>query len=527
LDWHVRRKQTDGSYKGRLNQAKGFTTHTDPTNGVGGSARVIFGEESGVNPTLDQTHEFIQSNVGLGGLTTGLIMYSGAVGELEHAEPLKQFILKPSDNGFLGCPNRIEEDLEFGKEVGFFAPEWWNYVSVERDEEGEPVGEALKCYDVNGNTNRELALAEIVRWREQARKRGPEKYRYYCSQRPLSIKEAYAYRKEMIFPANLVFNQERRIEEGEYPYETVDIQQDVKGGLEIIKSSRLPIMEFPISPAMEDKRGVICMWERPFCYPQRPELAKFYYASVDPVKEGKTVTSESLFSIQIYKLDTEVTRFTEKGAQTFIEPGKIVASWCGRYDDPNDTFKLAMYLIELYGAWTVVENNASQFITYLITKKRSHYLVPKDQIMFLKELGANATVFQEYGWKNTGTLFSKNLVEYGVGFTKEVIDQQIADDGKIVKDIHGIQRIPDIMIIKEMKMYHPDLNVDRLIAFCALAAFIKVQLANRGYPKRVENADLRKKDPNLYVKPQSFFKNRQLSKDSKYNVNKGGFRNLR
>jgi hypothetical protein len=83
------------------------------------------------------------------------------------------------------------------------------------------------------------------------------------------------------------------------------------------------------------------------------------------------------------------------------------------------------------------------------------------------------------------------------------------------------------MIIKEMKMYHPDLNVDRLIAFCALAAFIKVQLANRGYPKRVENADLRKKDPNLYVKPQSFFKNRQLSKDSKYNVNKGGFRNLR
>lgn len=526
LDWHMRRKQTDGSYKGRNCQWKGFTTRNNPTNGIGGSAKIIFGEEAGANPTLDQTHEFIQSNVSLGGLTTGLIIYSGAVGELDQAEPLKDFMLHPEDHGFEACVNTIEDDIEFGDKVGFFAPEWWNYVSVERDENDEPVGEPLKCYDENGNTNKELALSEIAKWRQQAKKRGPEKYRYYCSQRPLSIKEAFAFRKEMVFPANLVLNQERRIEEGEYPCEHVDIVINVKGELEIVKSDKLPIRDFPIKPSTENKEGVICMWERPYNYPQRPEFGKHYYYSVDPVGEGKTTTSESLFSIIIYKLDTEVITYGEQGAKSRIEPGKIVASWCGRFDDINKTHQRAQYMIELYNAYGIVENNVTAFITHMIHKKRAHHMAQRDQILFLKELGANTNVFQAYGWKNTGTLFKSNLISYGVEFTKEVIDSEVEADGKIVKDIHGIQRIPDLMLIKEMKAYYDGLNVDRLVTFCSLVAFVKLQLANRGYVKRVEHAEKRKTDPKLYAKPSSFFKERG-SVDSKYKVNKSSFRNLR
>src|SRR5690606_38885268 len=107
-------------------EGKGFTTKQDYTNGVGGAANFIYGEESGTNDTLDQTHEFISSNVAYGGLVTGLIVYSGAVGKLEQAEPLKNFMLNPENDNFLSCPNDIEDDKEFGKRVGFFAPEWWN-----------------------------------------------------------------------------------------------------------------------------------------------------------------------------------------------------------------------------------------------------------------------------------------------------------------------------------------------------------------------------------------------------------------
>jgi len=37
-----------------------------------------------------------------------------------------------------------------------------------------------------------------------------------------------------------------------------------------------------------------------------------------------------------------------------------------------------------------------------------------------------------------------------------------------------------------MQQYREGLNVDRLVAFCALVAFAKVQQSNRGYPHKIE-----------------------------------------
>lgn len=523
LDWTMRKKQTDGSYKGRNCQAKGFTTKQNFSNGIGGSAKVIFGEESGANPTLDKTHEFITSNVSYGGLTTGLIIYSGAVGELEHAEPLKDFILHPRDSGFVSRPNNIEDDLEFGTEVGFFAPEWWNYVSVERDEDDKPVGEALRCFDEHGNSNKEFALSEIAKWRKLAEKKSAEKFRYYCSQRPLSIKEAFAFRKESTFPLALVGAQKQRIQDKKYPHEYLELDKNENGILEFKKSNKTPIRDFPIKTST-NKEGCIEVWERPCTNP----TFGMYYASVDPIRDGKTTTSESLFSIYIYKNDVEVTKVSHSETETFIEPGKIVAAWCGRFDDINLTNTQAQYLIEIYNAWALVEANASEFINHMIHKKKQHHLVPKKEIMFLKDLGANLNAFQEYGWKNTGTLFRLNMLPYGISFLKEEIDQETSTTGKVVKTVYGIERIPDIMLMKEMEQYNPDLNVDRIIAFCALASFVRVQHANRGYIKRLEKDNSAKlADKSLYVKQNSFFKTRNNSSDSKYNVKKSGFRNLK
>jgi hypothetical protein len=42
------------------------------------------------------------------------------------------------------------------------------------------------------------------------------------------------------------------------------------------------------------------------------------------------------------------------------------------------------------------------------------------------------------------------------------------------------------MLLKEMQAYQDGVNVDRLVAFCSLVAFAKVQQANRGLAKRIE-----------------------------------------
>ena len=71
-----------------------------------------------------------------------------------------------------------------------------------------------------------------------------------------------------------------------------------------------------------------------------------------------------------------------------------------------------------------------------------------------------------------------------------------------------------------MQAYRKGLNVDRLVAFCSLVAFAKVQESNRGYSKRIEreeNLDNKNKMSKLFskspfrnvggTKPRSPFKN--------------------
>ncbi len=188
-----------------------------------------------------------------------------------------------------------------------------------------------------------------------------------------------------------------------------------------------------------------------------------------------------------------------------IERDGIVASWCGRFDDLTKTHERLEMLIEYYNAWTIVENNVSLFIQYMISRRKQRYLVPKNQILFLKELQSNTNVFQEYGWRNVGTIFKTNLISYAIQFLEEQLDVETKPNGEIVKTTYGIERIPDIMLLKEMAAYRDGLNVDRLVAFCALVAFAKVQESNRGYSKRVEredsNLDNSKKHAKLRVTP--------------------------
>jgi hypothetical protein len=304
----------------------------------------------------------------------------------------------------------------------------------------------------------------------------------------------------------------KRIEEKEYPFEFLELEYGEDGKIVAKDSRKLPIREFPISKKTEDKTGVLVVYERPVAN------AGFatYYASVDPVGEGKTTTSESLCSIFVYKNPVEVTRETDNGIDSFIEQDKIVASWCGRYDDLNKTHQQLEKIIEWYNAWTVVENNVSLFLQYMMSRRKQRYLVPKSQMLFLKDIGSNANVFQEYGWKNTGTLFKSHLLSYAIEYLKEEIDVTTKADGTIVRTTYGVERIPDPMLLKEMMAYHPGLNVDRLVAFSALIAFAKVQQSNRGYAKRSESTikGLEKSD-NLYKLKVSPFRHMGGSSISK------------
>ena len=457
------------TYRGNKSTINSYSFEKDPTNGVGGPVTYFFHEEGGIAPKMDDTYGFMKPALKSGHIITGQFIAAGSVGDLDQCEPLKEYILHPEENGFYGVPsNLIDKDGTVGI-TGLFIPEQWSMPPY---------------IDQYGNSKVEEALAALDAEFEKSKKNmDPAAYQLTISQHPRTIEEAFATRKVSIFPPHLVSKQMQKIADKQYPIEYLELSRDAEGKIIDKPSRKTPIMEFPISKKTEDKEGVICIYERP-C--KNPTFG-MYYASVDPVGEGKTTTSESLCSIYVYKNPVEVITDDGGGRITSVlERDKIVASWCGRFDDLKKTHERLEILIEWYNAWTLVENNVALFIQYMMSRKKQRYLVPKDMILFLKDIGANRNVFQEYGWKNVGTLFKGNILSYGIEFLLEELDTETEADGTITKIIYGVERIPDIMLLREMQAYRDGLNVDRLVAFCSLVAFARVQQSNRGISKRVE-----------------------------------------
>lgn len=498
LDWKIMRKRNDGSTAGNLSVFKGFTTKLDPSRGVGGNMTVLFGEEAGKNPTLDKTHNFVTSNVSLGGAVTGLIIYSGAVGELTKCEPLKKFILNPRENNFLTCPNEIEEDKDFGLEVGFFAPEWWNFV--DRDEN---TGDFIKFYDEWGNTDKEGALKRINELREFAKQASPEDYRYYCSQRPLSIRESFDYRKESIFPQGLLSRQEYRIDRGDYPFELFDIERGGDGKPKFLKNKHPEITEFPFRPKKDViPYGCIKVFERPI--PNAPWGT--YLAGVDAVAVDITSTSESLFSVIIFKNLVEV-KYTEDGEEKVrLEGDEIVAKFIGRKEEVKKNNELAMLLIEMYNAFTVAENNVSNFITFMIEKSKQKYLAMKSDLPFLKELETNQSSHQEYGVRTNPTMWS-HYINKSLEYIKEEIGVEHMNDGSVLRKKYGVEKLKDKRLVKEY-MAFTDLkgNYDEIISFSLVLCLAKSRQTN-GLIVKVDQRQKEETDKNLYKPQRKLFKN--------------------
>jgi hypothetical protein len=481
------RKKNVGT-KGKL---IGMSFEQSATKGVGGPCRMFFYEEAGIAPTLDQTFEFIRPALNAGEITTGLFIAAGSVGKLKDCEPLKELTLHPVANDIEPVTTNLLDETGVIGESGLFIPEQWGmppYID--------------KC----GNSQPEDALKALdIKFAEWKKKLKPELYQLRISQHPRNIKEGFAHRDISKFPLAIVGDQKRKIEENEHPFELIELSEDLEGDLVIKKTTKQPITEFPVSPKREDKTGSLVVWERP----DRDAAWGTYIGSIDPVSEGKTITSESLCSIYIYKNPIEVTRITENGPENFIEGDKIVAAWCGRFDDLNETHTRLRLIIEWYNAWTLIENNISLFIQYMISERKQKYLVPKNQVVFLKELQANKSSYQDYGWRNVGTIFKTHLLNYLIEWVSEVIDTETAQDGTITRKTFGVSRIPDKMAMEEMEAYRDGVNVDRLVTLASLVAFAKIQQSNRGYMKRVENEtgkDL-EKSPNLYKLDSSPFRN--------------------
>lgn len=522
----------------------GITTDKDPASPVGGRVSELNYEEGGIAPTADETYGYMLAAMKQGNIITGMFTLGGSVGALDQCGPLKKFLLAPDDNDFYGIDSNLLDENGTTGITGLFIPEQWSYPPY---------------IDKYGNSQVEQALDYLNNYyAEQKVKKSPEEYQLIVSQGPRNIKEAFAMRTVSKFPAQHTNAQIRRIEEGEYPIEYVDLIRNESNKIEMVPSQRRPINKYPLDMKTEDKRGVTCIYEPPVPNPP-PNM---YICVIDPVETGKTHTSPSLAAATIYKLDTivsteEIIERPKTGKENMqsleeqwgpmklkkpevrkdikvtehLEGGGEVASWCGRYDDPDETNEQLSRLVELYNAKVMCENNKPGFISYMRSKKRQKYLAMKHEMLFDKEMNVVQNSHQPYGVGMTPRLW-KQLLDWGIDSLSEVLREEYDEEGNVIKIHYGVERIKDIMLLKEMQAYEDGMNVDRLVTYCILRGWIKSLQAAGLIRKKIERAQQELGNPSDFPifkeKHDPLYNN--IGRGNNGNAVKwkrGGFRNLR
>lgn len=462
-------------WKGNKSRLTAHVLQQGQNKEVGGHSRYIFFEEAGIAKGLLEVKAFVEPALMEGDILTGQAIFAGSVGNLEAAEDLKDMIYNPDKHNVFSTKTIYYDDSGNERLCGIFIPVQYGfkpYIDEYGNSDVQGALEALKEEIAKEKKRLDYNLFQIRR-----------------SQRPRYIEEAFAWRKESIFPLALIKAQKQRIQEGKYHFEYIELEE-VDGKIIPKNSNRPPINVVPIPTTLEDKRGCLCVLERP----DNNLPFGTYVASIDPVAIGKTSTSSSLAAIYVYRIPSEKRVIEGSSINNEIEGDRIVAFWTGRYDDLNDTNRMLEYIVRWYNARAIVENNQWTFIQHMISRRLTKHLVPSTEIMFLKEISANSRNFRAYGYTMTHNLFRGNLIPYLIEYMKEELWKEYDDNGNEIRTVYGIERIPDILALEEMERFEQLDNYDRLVALSSLVAYVRILTSNYGYVKYtvIENKEKKK-----------------------------------
>ena len=214
-------------------------------------------------------------------------------------------------------------------------------------------------------------------------------------------------------------------------------------------TDKLPISNFPLKNS-DMKDAPVVIYEFPI---ENPPYG-LYVAGVDPYRQGKSAYSSSLGSVYIYKRMHEITG--EKYQDMFV------ASYCARPDKKETWEEQARLLIKYYNARTLCENDDISFIEYMKAKGDAHYLEKQPQ--WLMEIVPNTTVKREYGIHRSSEKIINYLHTSLKKYMEETIYTEKDADGKVIREVLGVHKIFDPVLLEEIIQYNDQGNFDRIVA---------------------------------------------------------------
>ena len=348
----------------------------------------------------------------------------------------QEIMYNPLGYNMQDLPNVYDKEGQGRKLFTFFFPGYMNRA---------------ECYDKDGNSDVTKALLEILKDRYLVKYNSTDinSITKRIAEIPITPQEAILKTKGNLFPVTDLNERLNQLDNNPREFDDVytgTLIQNAKGEVEFCPTTDLPIRDFPLKDNKAE--GALEIFNLPEKNREDRVFPDRYIIGHDPVDDDESDTL-SLTSTFVLDLWTD----------------QIVAEYTGRKTHADDNFEMVRKLCLFYNAKCLYENNKKGIFAYFsrmnctyLLADTPEYLKDKDLIKVIgvgnKSKGVNATApINNYA----NTLIRDWLL-------KPITVIQEVDGEQVETTIFNLYKIRNRALLKELILFNPDINVDRVRA---------------------------------------------------------------
>lgn len=460
--------------RGTENSVIGITSKDDESKLRGSRGVLYLLEEAGSFPRLLNLYQVLRPSVEDGSSVWGLIYLYGTAGDSDSDfSSMQELMYNPRGYNIKAVNNVYDKEGQGRKSFTYFFPGYMNRAD---------------CYDEDGNSDVNKALVEILldRYKVKYNSTDINAITKRIAEIPITPQEAILKTKDNIFPIAEITKRLNEIDNNPNFFDDVyigDLAFNKQGKVEFIPTTDIPIRDFPTKD--NKVTGAIEIYEMPQeVHGKIP--SERYILSLDNY-ENDQAQSMSLGSMFVLDLWTD----------------RIVAEYTGRPMFVDDLNEICRKLCLFYNGKVMVENNKKNTFAYFSRMNSLHLMADTPEYLKNKQILKAST----FGNASKGC----PAVVAVINFAMERLRDWLLKPVTIVEEVNGeaiSSTIPNLhfiksrALLKELMLYNPAINVDRIMSLCQLMLYREEKMIiYQGDPRRAE-----KRDNSSYLGNDPFFK---------------------
>ena len=439
LQWTMGYIDADnGTKKGTLNSVTGITSKDDESKLRGSRGQLYLLEEAGTFPKLLQLYALLRPSVEDGDSVFGQIYLYGTSGDSDSDfSSMQEIMYNPKGYNVQHINNVYDIEGKGRKEFTYFFPSYLNRAD---------------CYDKDGNSDVIKALLEILQDRFVVKYNSTDvnMITKRISELPITPAEAILRATKNIFPITELTERLTEIDNNPAFYNEVyigELKLKSDGTVEFKPTTDTPIREFPLKD--NKSAGALEIFEMPKTNSDNKIPQDRYIIGHDPVDndESETLSLSSTFVLDLWT-------------------DRIVAEYTGRQIYAEDNYEIVRRLCIFYNAKCLYESNLKGIFAYFSQKNSLHMLADTPEYLVDKQLIKGIG----YGNASKGVratlpinAYANKLIQQWL--LKPIVKMQKQQDGSEVEvQVPNLFDIKNRALLKELILYNPDINVDRVRA---------------------------------------------------------------